>query len=141
MVKSTPVFTTLSPSQIIQVGTDSIQLSGRVALQGGVNPTGNVYVSINGIQTPAIPLSDGGFVVNYNTLSIPASSTPYPITYTYDGDTNYLGIVDSSTSLTVVSVITTPVFSGLVRQPAIEYGTPVWLCQAISPRRRLRGPL
>src|ERR1019366_7354825 len=58
----------------------------------------------------------------YNSSAIPASGTPYTITYSYAGDTSFTAASSTSTTLTVNPA--TPAFSGLAANPSIIYGTP-----------------
>ena len=100
--KTTPVFSNLTPSQTIQAGASPIQLSGHLT-QGAAVATGSIWITINGQKTSATIQLDGTFSAPVVTSGIPSSSTPYPITYSYDGNTNFNAASNSSTTLTVTS--------------------------------------
>jgi hypothetical protein len=96
------VFSNLSASQSITFGTASITLSGTISA-GAVYPpnTEAVSITINGAAVMPSVGSSGSFSTNFLTSSIPASTTPYTIAYTYGGDTNFASASDSTTTLTV----------------------------------------
>jgi uncharacterized repeat protein (TIGR01451 family) len=104
----TPVFSGLSASQSICFGTDYVTLSGTVSALGSVYPAEGetVRVTINGVmQNAVIAGGKGLFSIDFNTTSLPASVTPYTITYAYAGDTNLNAAANNTgTSLTVNSV-------------------------------------
>jgi YVTN family beta-propeller protein len=102
-----PTFSNLTPSQSITVGTSSINLSGTIS-SGGNFPSNNetVAITINSMTQNAAIGANGHFAMAYNTSGIPASPTPYPITYSYPGDNNFGSAMDSSTTLTVNAVST-----------------------------------
>ncbi|MGC1580981.1 MAG: choice-of-anchor D domain-containing protein [Candidatus Acidiferrales bacterium] len=101
-------FSNLTASQIIPVGTASINLSGTISAGGNYPPTSNpteyVTITINGIQQTAQIVANGNFSTTFNTSTIPASPTPYTITYSYPGDVNFSSASDSSTTLIVTSL-------------------------------------
>ena len=107
-----PSFSGLTASQSVRYGTNSVALSGTVSATGPIYPaTGEtVTVTINGNQqSTTINDSTGDFSINYtNDLStIPASVTPYTITYGYAGDASLFGVTNTSTALTVTMVTPT----------------------------------
>jgi hypothetical protein len=102
-----------------------------------------VSVTINGVPQPAtIAGGVGGFSVNFNTATLPASITPYTITYAYAGNgTTLLAAADhTSTALTVnlatptVTVtVGTYIFNGSPQGPTAyttnptgDTGLPTW---------------
>ena len=100
-----PAFSGLTPSQTITLGTASITLAGTISAGAQFPPnTENVSITINGSTVPAAIGTGGTFSVSFPTAAIPASATPYPITYSYAGDTNFTSASDSSTTLTVNAV-------------------------------------
>ncbi len=105
---SSPSFSALTASQSITVGTASINLAGTVSAPGAptVLPQSGetVSVTINGTALPATIGANGAFSITFPTAAIPASGTPYTITYSYTGDTNLTTANDTSTSLTVNAV-------------------------------------
>ncbi len=101
------VFSSLTPSQSISVGTSSINLSGTISNAGNFPPSGEmVAITINSVTQNATIGANGTFATAFNTSAIPASGTPYPITYSYPGDANFANGMNSSTTLTVNAVST-----------------------------------
>src|SRR5208282_3270888 len=92
----------LTPSQSILSGTSSVLLGGIVG-NGTLFPASGetVSITINGVTLPATIGSNGVFTLAFPTASIPASAAPYPITYSYAGDSTFSSAMDSSTTLTV----------------------------------------
>jgi hypothetical protein len=65
-------------------------------------PSGEkVSITINGVTQQATVGSNGAFSLQFPTAGIPASTTPYPITYSYAGDSLLSSATNSSTTLTV----------------------------------------
>ncbi|HYA15883.1 MAG TPA: choice-of-anchor D domain-containing protein, partial [Bryobacteraceae bacterium] len=93
--------------QSIPAGTASVTLSGTISGTGSVFPSTSesVSVSINGTALPATIGANGAFTIVFPTASIPASSTPYTVTYSYTGDTNLTAATDTTTTLTVNAVV------------------------------------
>jgi uncharacterized repeat protein (TIGR01451 family) len=102
-----PAFSNLTPSQSISAGTATVALSGTVSAAGPVFPSSGetVSVSINNFTLPATIGANGAFSLVFPTANIPASPTPYTITYQYAGDANLTAATDSSTALTVNPVV------------------------------------
>ena len=103
-----PAFSALTPSQAIPAGTASVTLSGTLSASGPVYPSSGetVSVTINGTIEPATIGTNGAFTVVFPTSTIPASATPYTISYSYAGDANLTAANDTSTTLTVNAVVT-----------------------------------
>jgi YVTN family beta-propeller protein len=100
----TVTFSGLTASQSIPAGTSSIMLGGVLGNGTKFPPSGEtVSITINGVTLPATIGSNGVFSLQFPTAGIPASPTPYPITYSYAGDSLLSAATDSSTKLTVVS--------------------------------------
>ena len=99
ITKITPAFTNLSSPAITQ-GTVSTVLGGNIK-SGDLIPSGNVAITLNGITLQAsINPTTGDFGSSFDTSAlIPAAS--YPITYRFNGDTNFNLISDNTFSLTV----------------------------------------
>jgi fibronectin-binding autotransporter adhesin len=119
----TPVFSNLTPSQNVAYGTANVTLSGNLK-SGSIFPANGepVTVSINGnVQATTINDSTGDFSISYSLSGIPASATPYTITYSYNGDASLGSAVNTGTTLTVQPA--TPAFSGLTASQTISYGT------------------
>ncbi len=100
-----PTIAGLTPSQVIGSGTPNITLGGTVSANGAFPALGEtIVVSIDGnTQTTAISDSTGGFSINYNPSLLPASSSPYAISYTYGGDVSLNPATNTSTTLTVIA--------------------------------------
>ena len=99
---ATVAFSNLTPSQSISVGTSAISLSGMIS-NGNMFPTTGetISVTINGVTQQANIVTGGAFQTSFPTVNIPASATPYTITYSYPGDATFGPTSDSSTTLTV----------------------------------------
>jgi len=119
--QTTPSITNLTPSQSVNVGTATVQLTGTISAAGPVYPpTGEtVAITIGTAKGTATIGSNGQFTgsVPVSTLAVGA----YPIQYSYAGDANFTSAANSSTTLTVNS--TGPVASKLsmkaVPNPAV----------------------
>jgi len=122
--KAAPSFSNLTANQTINYGAASITLAGKVSASGPLYPPSGetITVTIDGnAQTTAINDSTGDFSFSYNPSTLPASATPYAITYSYAGDANFNAAPNNtSTSLTVNK--TSPSFSNLTASQTITYG-------------------
>ena len=99
-------FSNLTPSQSIFAGTTSITLAGTIGSGTTFPPSGEtISVAINGASQTVTIGSNGTFTTAFPTANIPASPTPYLITYSYAGDANFGAATDSSTTLTVNPVV------------------------------------
>jgi YVTN family beta-propeller protein len=110
VVQPIPVtFSGLTASQSIPAGTSSVTLSGVVGNGTQFAPSGEtVSITINGVKQTATVGSNGAFSLQFPTAGIPASATPYPITYSYAGDSLLSVASNNSTSLTVTPLVTFP---------------------------------
>ena len=105
--KVAPTFGTLAVPAPISAGYSPTTLSGTVIGQSNLAPTGTVTASINGKTGNPGVLTNGAFKLDVDTSALPASSSPYTITYQYSGDTYYTTASNNSTALTVNAVQTT----------------------------------
>ncbi len=121
ITKITPTFT-VPASQSITFGASSITVSGTLAAGTLFPPSGEtVSITINSVATTATIGASGSFSATINTSVIPASATPYIITYSYAGDTNFNPATNNATTLTVNKAATStaivsslnPSFSGM----------------------------
>ncbi|MFI5111145.1 MAG: hypothetical protein ACHP78_20170, partial [Terriglobales bacterium] len=95
-------FTGLTPSQSIFFGATSITVGGTIGSGTTLPASGEtVSITINGATQTATIGSNGAFSGSFPTATIPASVTPYAITYTYAGDAILSAVTDTSTTLTV----------------------------------------
>ncbi len=100
----TVTFSGLTTSESVPAGTSSILLGGVIGNGTQFAPSGEtVSISINGVTLPTTVGSNGVFSLQFPTAGIPASATPYPITYSYAGDSLLSTATNNSTTLTVVS--------------------------------------
>jgi alpha-L-arabinofuranosidase len=99
----TPQFSNLTASSIVNYGTTSLALSGRVSTNGSYLPAGTaISAAINGnAQQTTINDSTGDFSINYSTVGIPPSTTPYSVTYTSSAATKFLAARNTSTTVTI----------------------------------------
>src|ERR1035437_5028741 len=90
-------------SQTIAYGASSVTLAGTVSTNGAYPPSGTVVtVIINGsAQTTTVSDSTGDFTINYNTTGLPASATPYTVTYSSAAGGGFPAETNASTTLTV----------------------------------------
>jgi hypothetical protein len=99
-----PAFSSLTASPSAAYGTTSVTLSGKVSVPGPFYPPSGetITATINGNQqSTTISDSTGDFSINYNPSTIPASGTPYTISYGYAGDGIFNGVTNSATTLTI----------------------------------------
>lgn len=104
VTKTTPSITGVT-SHTQSYGTTTVTLTGTVSAPGPVVPAdaSTVNVTINGTtRSAAVSGGAGGFSVSFPTTSIPYSTTPYQVTYSYAGDSNLNAAADhTSTTLTI----------------------------------------
>ena len=122
VVAPTVSFSNLTPNQSINSGAASITLAGIVSGAGPIYPAMGETVTaiINGnSQSTTINDATGDFSFSYNPSAIPASGTPYTITYNYAGNGTVMSsALNTSTTLTVnnplshTNVITSVVNNG-----------------------------
>jgi hypothetical protein len=100
----TPVFSGLT-SHTVAYGAGSVTLTGKVSANGAYPPGGTVvFVTIGGsLQATTIYDATGDFSINYNTTALPASATPYTVTYTSASGNGFNAATDASTKLTVTA--------------------------------------
>ena len=97
-------FSGLTASQTIPVGTSTVTLGGVIGNGTQFAPSGEtVSITINGNKQTATIGSNGAFSLTFPTAAIPGSTTPYPISYSYAGDSLLSAATNNSTTLTVIS--------------------------------------
>jgi hypothetical protein len=114
-VAPTPVFSNLSTSSSIAYGTASVAFSGTISAGTLIPPSTEVVaVTLSGVTQDAAIDSQGDFSTSFNTSQLPASATPYQVTYAYAGDANFNTVSDNTTTTLIVNKAT----------PAITWSTP-----------------
>jgi hypothetical protein len=111
---TTPTFTNLTASPTITYGTASVTLSGHLdsnAASAPVPAGETVDVTLDGITQAATLDSNDDFTTTFATGALPVSGSPYPISYSYGGDSQFNSTADNSTVLTVAKA--TPTFTDL----------------------------
>jgi hypothetical protein len=121
--KATSTFSAVTASQSIPYGSASIALTGTITSGTLHPPTGDtVTVTIDSISQSTTTTAGGAFTISFTTSAIPASATPYTISYSYAGDTNFTTATNTSTALTVNSAGGTT-FSAVTASQSIPYGS------------------
>ena len=131
VTKLPTTFSGLTLSQTINHGTTtSISLHGTVSATGPVYPAAAepVHVTIAGNTYDTTVDGAGYFTISFPTSGIPASVTPYPITYSYGGSTTLKSSTDSTTALTVTnqtvpSIYSWPTASGIAYGQSLSAST------------------
>jgi hypothetical protein len=102
--KAQPSFSGLN-SHTILVGQATTAISGTLASNSTqLVPKGEpIDVTINGVEQSITLANSDTFSVAFKTSTIPLSATPYTITLSYGGDTNFSPVTDTSTTLTVTT--------------------------------------
>jgi Bacterial Ig-like domain (group 3) len=85
-----------SPS--VTYGTASVTISGTLA-NGDLAPpdTESVQITLDGVTQSAAFGSGGAFSTTFGTSTLPASATPYTVTYSYAGVANFAAAATTST--------------------------------------------
>ena len=98
----TPQFSGLANSTTVSYGA-GVSLSGEVSTNGSYLPSGTIVtVTVNGnAQQTTINDSTGDFSINFSTVGIPASATPYPVTYTSAAANGFNAATNTGTTLTI----------------------------------------
>ncbi|MGD0744428.1 MAG: glycoside hydrolase family 9 protein [Verrucomicrobiota bacterium] len=98
----TPAFSNLS-NQTINYGSTSVTLTGIVGTSSNSLPNGTaVSASVNGIaHSGGVYDLSGDFSISYNAVGIPASGTPYTVTYTSGVALGFNAATNTSTTMTI----------------------------------------
>ena len=111
IARATPVFSGLS-GPTINAGATPTVLSGTIK-SGTLIPSGSVSITLNGVTQSAAITATGTFSSSFATGELTPVGSPYPISYSYAGDTNFTAAgPDTSRSLTANYV-----FVGLKNAP------------------------
>jgi len=107
----------LSGSQTDAFGAP-VNLSGTISANDPVYPPAGetVSISIAGVVQKANIGASGAFKATFT--NIPASTTPYVITYQYAGDANFAPVTNTSTMLTVSKVNSTTTITSNAPNPS-----------------------
>jgi len=114
-------------SYIITFGQSTQTINGTISAGSSYPPAGeSVMVTIGSTTKPAtITGTSGAFSVAFPTSTIPASSTPYPITYSYTSDGNFSTVTNNTSStLTVNKATSTTTITTVTPSPS-TVGAPV----------------
>ena len=85
-----------SPS--ITYGTASVTISGILSNGNQAPPdTESVQITLDGVTQSAAIGTGGAFSTTFDTSTLPASATPYTVTYSYAGDANFAAATTTST--------------------------------------------
>ncbi len=124
----TPVFSGLA-SHSISLVTTNVTLTGTVSANGAYPASGTVItVGVNGSpQTTAVSDSTGDFTINYNTIGLPPSATPYTVTYTSAAVIGFNAATDSSTTLTIAAGGASPGITNLFGVFNSSANTAAWV--------------
>ncbi|MDB5330318.1 MAG: hypothetical protein JWP03_1469, partial [Phycisphaerales bacterium] len=97
-------FSNLSASRSIFFGIPSTIFSGKIAGISTLPAAGEtVGITINGVTVQAIVNAQGNFAASFNTASLPASATPYTVTYSYAGDAKLASAIEGATTTVTVN--------------------------------------
>jgi hypothetical protein len=109
--KAAPTFSNLrAPS--INFGATPTSLGGTIK-SGTLVPSGNISITLNGVIQAAVIDATGNFTSSFPTGSLATSGSPYTISYTYTGNTNFNIISDNTNSLTINKTSATVTLSNL----------------------------
>jgi hypothetical protein len=126
VLRAVPKFAGLAASQSVTYGQSAVFVSGVLAAGTAIPRGGSVTVAIGGATATALVLSDGSFAATVDVHGLGASLSPYLVSYSYAGASNFDPALDASTTLTVGKA--TPVIAWA--DPAdIVYGTPLSAAQ------------
>ena len=124
VLTATPTFSMLS-APTITYGTATTTLSGQIAA-GTLIPSGSVAITLGGVtENAAIDATTGDFSAPFTTSTLGVGGSPYTITYSFAGNTNFAP-ASTSTTLTVNQATPTVTWA----TPAdITYGTALGAAQ------------
>ncbi|MFI5379361.1 MAG: CARDB domain-containing protein, partial [Tepidisphaerales bacterium] len=103
-------------------GTPTLTLSGDIGAGAALPQAGEtINVTLQNLTVPAIVDATGHFSATFDISALPASATPYAVTYSYGGDTQ-LGS-SSDTTTTTLTVNPAPL-TVTVKDASKGYGAP-----------------
>ena len=128
----TPAFSNLTTSYDAPYGTGTATFSGNIAAELLIPPgTEVVTITLNGVAQDALIGPTGDFSTTFDTSALPASTTPYAVTYAYIGDSTFNPISDhSTTALTVDRAAATVMFTKLSQ---LYTGSPEFATATTNP--------
>jgi hypothetical protein len=95
----TPTFSSLAGPTITQ-GTPTVTLGGQISA-GTQIPPGSVNITLNNVTESAAINPDGTFSAVFDTSALTVAGSPYTITYSYPGNSNFAAIQDTSHAVPV----------------------------------------
>ena len=114
----------LSASQSITFGRATVTVSGTLTATPAVPAGESIAITIGSATGTARLAADGSFRATVDVSGLSASTTPYPIHLSYNGDgsdPNFLAKVDASTTLTITQASQSITF---VAPPGHAFGDP-----------------
>ncbi|HWD91771.1 MAG TPA: YDG domain-containing protein [Verrucomicrobiae bacterium] len=122
----TPQFSGLSSPTTTYGSANNVSLLGTVSTNGNYLPMGTtVSATVDGNkQQTTIYDSTGDFILSYNTMSIPASASPYTVIYTSAAASGFNAATNTSTTMTInklpVGLGGSMVYNGSTTVPAAD---------------------
>ena len=120
----------------IVYGTSTVTLSGSI-LAGSTVPPGSASITLDGDTQSAAIGTSGSFSAVFNTASLGVAGSPYTISYAYAASGGFLGVTDTSETLTVSQA--TPTVS--VTAEGLTYdGSPIAATPTVTGVSGIAGP-
>jgi hypothetical protein len=117
--KATPSFHNLS-APTISYGTASTTIAGQLTASSPIPTEETVQVTLNGVTQNGTLDSGGNFSTSFSTSSLGVAGTPYAISFSYAGDSNF----NSATASSSLTVTPAPLTITADNQPKV-YGNPL----------------
>jgi len=96
-------FSNLTGSPSVSQGTASVAFGGTITAGALIPPaTETVAITLNGVTQNATINAQGNFSTTFNISALPASNTPYQVTYAYAGDASFNSVTDNTTTTLLV---------------------------------------
>jgi len=115
ITRATPVFSGIDVPDV-ELGSASLVVSGLVSF-GTLIPTGEVTVTVGGASAQAMVGPDGRFAATVSAASLTLAGSPYAVSVTYAGDTNFTPASGLGSARVVDT--TAPVIAGTAATPGV----------------------